>query len=117
MTDSRTPPQDGRADLRALAPSQPQADRVIGAVMAGLAARSQGVARSRPDALEIVGRSLPPAWIAAAAVLLTAVSLAVLARRGPADSTSAGETVAMWATQEHVPTNAELLGAFQGYER
>ena len=85
--------------------------------MAGLATRPRGVARSRRDPLEIVGLSLPPAWVAAAALLMTAVSLAVLARRGPADSTSVGETVAMWATQEHVPTNAELLAAFQGYER
>jgi hypothetical protein len=23
----------------------------------------------------------------------------------------------MWANQEHVPTNAELLSAFQGYQR
>ena len=119
MTDSHNEPE-GRADLRALQPSDAQADRVIGAVMSRLETRPQGVAPMRPDALEIVGRYLPPTWIAAAAVLLTAASLTVVARRQPetsAEPTSIEGTVATWAAQEHVPTNAELLAAFQGYHR
>jgi hypothetical protein len=122
MTDSNNEPGGGgRADLRALQPSDAQADRVIGAVMSRLGTRPQRVAPTRPDALEIVGRFLPPAWIAAAAVLLTAASLTVVARRQPeatsAEATSIEGTVATWAAEEHVPTNAELLAAFQGYQR
>ena len=117
MTDSRNQPERGRVDLRALEPGEAQADRVIGAVMAALPTRSQGTAPSRPDPLEIVGRYLPPRWIAAAALIVIASSVAVVARRAPADSTSIDSTVATWASQEHVPTNAELLSAFQGYER
>lgn len=117
MTDSRDQPDESRVDLRALEPSDSQADRVIGKVMAALAARPQGAPPSRSDALEIVGRYLPPAWIAAAALLVIASSVAVVAKRGPAESTSIEATVATWASQDHVPTNAELLSAFQGYQR
>lgn len=117
MTDSRNQPEQGRVDLRALEPIDAQADRVIGAVIAALPTRSRSAEPSRPDPLEIVGRYLPPKWIAAAAVLVIASSVAVVARRGPAESTSIDSTVAMWASQEHVPTNAELLSAFQGYQR
>jgi hypothetical protein len=117
MTDSRNQPEQGRVDLRALEPSDAQADRVIGAVMGALPPRLQGASPSRPDALEIVGRYLPPRWIVAAALLLIASSVAVVARPGPAESTSIDSTVAMWASQEHVPTNAELLSTFQGYQR
>jgi hypothetical protein len=117
MTDSRNQPEQGRVDLRALEPSDAQADRVIGAVMGALPALSRGAASSRPDPLEIVGRYLPPMWVAAAALVVIASSVAVMARRAPAESTSIDSTVAGWASQEHVPTNAELLSAFQGYHR
>lgn len=117
MTDSRNQPEQGRVDLRALEPSEAQADRVIGAVMGALPARSRGAAPSRPDPLEIVGRYLPPRWIAAAVLLVIASSVTVLATRAPEDGKSIESTVATWASQEHVPTNAELLSAFQGYER
>ena len=117
MTDLRNQPEEGRIDLHAFEPSDPQADRVIGAVMAALPTRSQRAAPTSPDALEIVGRYLPPRWIAAAALLVIASSVAVVAKRGPAESTPIDSTVAMWASQEHVPTNAELLSAFQGYQR
>jgi hypothetical protein len=85
--------------------------------MGALTTRGQGAAPSSPDALEIVGRYLPPAWIAAAALLVIASSVVVVVKRGPPESPSVGGTVAMWASQEHVPTNAELLSAFQGYQR
>jgi hypothetical protein len=117
MTDSRNHADERRVDLRVLEPSDAQADRVIGAVIAALPTRSQGAAPSRPDPLEIVGRYLPPRWVAAAALVVIASSVAVVARRAPAESTSIDSTVAVWASQEHVPTNAELLSAFQGYQR
>jgi hypothetical protein len=117
MTDSRNQQEEGRVDLRVFEPSDSQSDRVIGKVIAALATRSQGAPPSGPDALEIVGRYLPPAWIAAAALLVIASSVAVVAKRGPAESTSIDGTVATWASQDHVPTNGELLSAFQGYQR
>ena len=114
MTEQRGRPP--RADLQALAPTPAQTERVIGAIMARLATRPQGVG-SGGDLLELVGGFLSPAWIAAA-VLVIAGSAAVMASgRFGAETTSADTTVAAWAAQEHVPTNAELLLTFQGYQR
>ena len=116
MTDSSKPPD--RVDLRALAPTDAQAERVIGGVMSRLATRPQVVAPPASDVLTIVGRYFPPAWIAAAAALAIAGSAAVVAsRRNEPLPTSIDVTVAAWAAQQHVPTNAELLAAFQGYQR
>jgi hypothetical protein len=116
MSDSRNEPD--RVDLRALASTDVQADRVIGGVMSRLATRPQIVEPPPSDVLTIVGRHFPPAWIAAAAALAIAASAAVVAsRRNEAAATSIDMTVATWAAQQHVPTNAELLAAFQGYQR
>ena len=119
MSDSRNE-QDrlDPVDLRAVAPTNAQADRVIGGVISRLATRSQIVEPPPSDVLTIVGRYFPPAWIAAAAALAIAGSAAVVAsRRNQAEATSIDMTVATWAAQQHVPTNAELLAAFQGYQR
>lgn len=117
MTDLRDHPEESRVDLRGIEPTDVQANRVIDAVLTELATRSRRVTPSRPDVLGIVGRFLPRGWIAAAALLLAAASFAVVARRAPAENTSLDRTVAMWASLEYVPTNAELLAAFQGYQR
>ena len=125
MSDSRNEPDrvdppdpPDPVDLRALEPTDAQADRVIGGVMAQLGTHPQIVERAPADVLEIVGRYFPPVWIAAAAALAIAGSAAAVAsRRNEAEATSIDMTVATWAAQQHVPTNAELLAAFQGYQR
>jgi hypothetical protein len=113
MTEPRERP--GRVDLRALDPLAGQAERVVAAVMARLASRPQ-----RPpvpeDVLALVGKGPTPAWIAVAAALLIAASAALISRTA-ARSASLDRVVATWVGQQHVPTNGELLLAFQGYGR
>ncbi len=55
--------------------------------------------------------------VAAAAILLTISmgSLALTSERGPVVPPEV--TLAEWARSNHVPTNAELLIAFEGYGR
>ena len=113
MTEPRERP--GRVDLRALEPSAEQAERVVAAVMTRLASRPQ-----RPpvpeDVLALVGKGPAPAWIAVAAALLIAASAALISRTAPRPA-PLDSVVALWARQQHVPTNGELLVAFQGYGR
>jgi hypothetical protein len=111
MSDPRN--ERERLDLRPLAPTDAQADRLIGGVMARLSTRPQ-LSATRGNVLELVGQYVPPVWIAAAAALLIAVSLAVSARTRQGET--AMDRVVTWATRQHVPTNAELLMTFQGYE-
>jgi hypothetical protein len=104
-------------DLAALAPDAAESERVIGAVLAGLAARPQRKP-AKTDVLEIIGRHLDPVWIAAAVAIAIAGSAAVLSRTPGEPATSVGSADAListWADGQHVPTNAELLLAFQGY--
>lgn len=114
MTESHD--RTERIDLRALAPESAESERVIGAVMARLASRPQLSAVPTNDRLAIVGRYLAPAWIAAAAAVAIACSVAVVSstddQPAPVDA-----MVTMWADQQHIPTNGELLLAFQGYRR
>ncbi len=102
-------------DLRPLAPDADESEIIIGAVMARLAGRPQ-LAAMPTDILVIVGNHVPRAWIATAAALMIAASLAVVwssrGRPAPIDA-----TIATWAIEQHVPTNGELLLAFQGYAR
>lgn len=115
MTEQCDRTDKDRLDLSALAPDAADTHRVVGAILASLASRPQIAALPATDVLTIVGRSLPPAWIAAAAALAIAGSAAVVSRRG--QSPAPVDVVAMWAEQQHVPTNGELLLAFQGYQR
>lgn len=116
MTDSHDSADEMRVDLRGLAPSDAQADRVMRAVMAEVVTRSRVAGPARRDPLEIVGRYVPDRWVAAA-LILSAASLAFVAMRVPPPITPMDDMVAAWAADEHVPTNAELLAAFQGYRR
>ena len=111
MTD-RTP---GRIDLRAIERADSaQADRVIAAAMARIAA-SPGQ-QSRDVVVEWAERFTRPALIAAAVLAAVAVGTLALTdgRREPAPQVA---TLATWVESEHVPTNGELLLTFQGYGR
>lgn len=116
MADSRDKADPERLDLSALSSTDAQADRVIGAVMASISTKSSVEMQDQDDALAIVGRYAPSRWVAAA-LLLSAASLVIVATRRPREDTPTENMVAVWATEAHVPTNAELLTAFQGYER
>jgi hypothetical protein len=111
MTDSSNTP--GRVDLRALTPEEAERERVVGAIMRGLAGRPQRPPQ-RPDAvLEALG-FLPFRWVAVAAAAIIILSAAVvLLTRNPPPSAEA--TIAAWINQQHVPTNSELLSTFLGY--
>lgn len=111
MTDRSTQP--GRIDLRAIdEPADPlQAERVVGAAMARMAAR--GPAHS--DVFASIG-AYSRLMLAAAAVLCAiATSTVILTSRRAAAQPLA--LLASWAESQHVPTNGELLVTFQGYGR
>ena len=110
-----TEPDRGPVDLGTLGPTRAQTDRVIAAVMARLPDRPQAAARQ--DFLELLGLALPPKWIAAAVILAFAGTAVAVTRSQSLDEASVQATVATWAAQRHVPSNAELLAAFQGYQR
>jgi hypothetical protein len=111
MTDDSREP--GRIDLRALdEPADPtRAERVVGAALAraalgGSVAGAASESPARPVA----------ALFGAAALLLLATGLLLFAPRRPSPQ-SATSLIAAWTMSGHVPTNAELLGAFGGYAR
>jgi len=119
MTDSRQeqPRAEGRLNLEALAPTAAQADRVMVSVMNRV--RHEDESRiEQADILAIVGEPRFALLAAAAAAVITVGSILGLTRH--VESTAPPnpvETVATWAAQQHVPTNAELLMTFQGYRR
>jgi hypothetical protein len=106
MTDERA-----RVDLSAAAPTDAETDRIMRAVASRLAARTQ----RRTTPLGLVASPLAR-WIAVAALLLAAASLRVSRSRSPS-TLLATDIIAEWATNAHVPDNADLLAAFQGYVR
>jgi hypothetical protein len=112
MNERHEPPP---VDLAPLSPTGAQADRVIAAVMARLPDRPQTAAPN--GVLELLGLVVSPRWIAAAVMLAFAGSAVAMTRSRSPDEASLQATVAAWAAQQHVPTNAELLAAFQGYQR
>lgn len=116
MTDSQKDPPRDRLDLRPLAPTDAERERVIGDVMARLASRPRFP--DRTGLVEAVGELLPPMWAVAATALLAAGSMLAVARyRHVGNDATLYSTVASWTAAEHVPTNAELLLTFQGYAR
>jgi hypothetical protein len=112
MTDRSRDP--GRIDLRAIdeAADPQQADRVIAAAMSRVAAQREAPG----DVLA----SLVVYWrplLAVAAVLLLAATGTLVLTRGRTQTDQPVSVVASWAESSHVPTNGELLAAFQGYGR
>ena len=112
MTDSLREP--GRIDLRAIdEPADPlQAERVIAAAMSRIVADGE----SSGDVLASIGVYARPLLATAAALVLIATgTLIVTQSRTPTDQSAS--MLASWAETSHVPTNGELLAAFQGYSR
>lgn len=112
MIDGRKEP--GRIDLRAIA-DDPRfaetADRVMTAVRSTTAGR---VGAYEEDVFATLVRH-SRALVTAAAVLI-ATSIAALALPSRTDRSAPQEvTLATWVRSNHVPTNAELLVAFEGY--
>jgi hypothetical protein len=112
MTE-RHPMAPGRADLRAFDSSgefAEVADRIIAPAIARfVATRRTGFASTL--------RGLAAPMLAAAAVVM-AIGIGALAivTDAPRPGVPA-ELLAQWMEAEHVPTNGELLFAFQGYGR
>jgi hypothetical protein len=102
MTDPRQP---GRIDLRAFdEPHDPlQAERIIQAALAE--------ARLGTGILPWLAARWPRTVAAAAAILLAAMTLLRLAPEG---STPPVAPLATWISENRVPTNGEILTAFEG---
>jgi hypothetical protein len=110
MTEEMT--EGGRIDLRAIdEPDDPhRADRIVRAAMAR-ARWPAGGARGVQASIGAYGRTV----MAAAAVLVAiAAGMVVAAQR---EGVQPASVLAAWSESQHVPTNGELLVAFQGYER
>lgn len=108
---------DGRIDLTALGRSNPaQADSVVGAAMSRIRARTP----EREPLLADLAGWWRPGLAAAAAIVLCTLGI-VLARQragsGNAPPASVEARVLDWAESGYVPSNGELLTAFQGYSR
>lgn len=112
MTDQTRDP--GRIDLRAIdEPADPnQAERVIAAVRS----RKRVPMSETADVLAGVAAWSRPI-LAAAAALLLAATATLLRTRERAQDDQPVSVVASWAESSYVPTNGELLAAFQGYGR
>lgn len=113
MTEQTPPP--GRIDLRALDDADAgRADRVLAAAMSRIAASPD---RPPRDVIgEVVNRFTRPALVAAAVLAAMAIGTLTLTDRG-AEPPGNETLLANWVESQHVPTNAELLLAFQGYGR
>jgi hypothetical protein len=107
--------EPGRIDLRAIeeASRPPDADRVISGA---LARSAEFLGKPQPHvfaALEAYSRPL----FAAAAILLMIATGSLAITSGRSGDVEPETVLAEWAQANHVPTNAELLVAFQGYGR
>lgn len=103
----------GRIDLRAIdEPADPlQAQRVIAAAMARMAA-----GESSGDVLASIVTYARPLLAAAAALVLVATGT-LLVTHGRTQNDQPASVLATWAESSQLPTNGELLAAFQGYDR
>ena len=104
-----------RIDLRAIDNADPgREDRVIAATMSRIAESPQQYPRDL--LLEWTERFTRPALVAAAVLAAIALGTVTLTR---SHESQAPQVVALasWVETQHVPTNGELLLAFQGYRR
>ena len=99
-------------DLRALEVSATEADRVMRTVMARIAVTPQ-----RSESLDDVARRAARPVLVAATVLVAAAAAMILFADTRDSAGQASTTMASWAGSGHVPTNEELLLAFEGYAR
>ena len=105
MTDMT---ENERLDLRALdaADDASRTDALVRSVMAKV--------ERRPRADDLRDLRRYRSVLAAAAVVFTSIALlSTFARPRGAEHTA--DVIAEWARGGHVPTNAELLAAYQGY--
>jgi hypothetical protein len=103
-----------RVDLRALDLDPGGVDRVISVTMARVSTTLQRPVETMDD---MARRSIRPT-IVAATLLVAAAALAIaFVDSRPDAGTPSAATVVSWIDSRHVPTNAELLLAFQGYAR
>ena len=102
-----------RLDLRALdiADNRTRADAVMRAVLEQITAR-----RSQPEWLAWMPRA-QRSLAAAAAILLLLAGAVVLAEGRGNPGADVADLMATWASSGHVPTNGELLAAYQGYRQ
>jgi hypothetical protein len=112
MTDRTREP--GRIDLGAIdQPADPlQAERVIAAAMSRIGADGD----SSDDVVASIVTYSRPLLAAAAALLVVATGTLIVSQRRTEHDQPAN-VLATWAESSHVPTNGELLAAFQGYDR
>ena len=108
MTDGLSNRGEGRLDLRALDAADIPArnDAVIAAVLARVDARSANIALL----LRTQRRMLAVAAVRAAIAVATVAHTPNRTNAAPAN-----DPIAQWAQSGHVPTNGELLAAYQGY--
>lgn len=113
MTDDAKQP--GRIDLRAIdeGAQAPDADWVIAQALARSAAFP---GKPQPGVFAILAAHSRPLFAAAAILLIIATGTLVLTSAGSPDI-APDVVLAEWAQSSHVPTNGELLTAFQGYGR
>jgi hypothetical protein len=109
MTDK----EHERMDLQALEVSAADADRVMRTVMARIVSTPQRA----PDSLDDVARRAARPVLIAATVLVAAAAAMILFADTRAAPPNASAAMASWAGTGHVPTNEELLLAFEGYSR
>lgn len=113
MTERRVDRDRARLDLRALdvGDSRARADAVIQTVLGQITARA-----SQPGWMAWMPRA--QRGLAAAAAILLFLAGAVVLAEGRADpGADVTALIATWALSSHVPTNGELLTAYQGYRR
>ena len=106
--------ENERLDLRALdaADDPSRTDALVRSVMA------QVERRPRTDDLRELRRYR--SVLAAAAAVFASIALLstfTRSRRAETHSAHAADVIAQWARDSHVPTNAELLAAYQGYRQ
>jgi hypothetical protein len=113
MTETSQFPRIGRIDLRALdEPADPgRAGRVISAAML----RSRGaIAPARVGVRVSIGAYSRLVTVAAAFLIIVA-SATVFVENPRTSDAEPMTVVAEWIQSQRVPTNGELLVAFQGY--
>ena len=112
---TETPGKRGqpRLDLRALdlGENHSRADAVMRAVLERITTRA-----SQPEWQEWMARTQRGLAAAAAGLLLLAGAL-VFAERRRDTGVELTELIETWVISSHVPTNGELLSAYQGYRQ
>jgi hypothetical protein len=103
-----------RLDLRAIEPDAASENRVVATAMRRIHETPQ---LPRDDVESFARRVARPVLVAAALLVAAAAVVVLMVPTSGATTPQPDATLASWVEASHVPTNAELLGAFQGYSR